>query len=933
MNITKNHTLDIIVNGENLELSENSINLRMNRVINQPNKLSTTQGEYSFTFNVPVTKHNAKLFNHINVPSRNNKFNTRYGATVIADGITIFEGTLKITGIDNNEFKCNLYKSKVNTIDNIFGDMTMNQVKWSIPFNGINTINQLNADENSKVFFPLVAYSLFQKSYKYDMNNPLADKLSGKYEIDDTNKFYYNSFIPSVNLIELLKKICETKGYMLSGNILSNPIMNNIYLSNYIADKQDPLYNYGSEEMGVLEFESTFQNWNPSWKPSSYYNVFNGVIYHTYDYKFSYPTRQDGIIRYDNYNGCLYYSLISQLRAETDGDYYCKLNVKKNNSKMLLGDGDVIQIPCDGWWEITVDAEIGIPDSQGTIEALQNKGNANEKTQIPYSRDNMPVEMQVLRYNASDGDASNITPEPIYYGVYPNEEKPMVNFSTNAGWVWGMDYYSNAKQDSDFIGDMWNITKPICIPKLESETDTLITAIDAAHNDSFICGISQSTYGSNIGYIKNGRSYDKTVDAFNESLYNCDGYYIYNKSDIPTKKKTDKNKNSLKGITDNVTVQGRKTRGKLHLLVKLNKNDMIKPILTIRKYVSRTDDNLGDIPAIYKATCHMNFKIRAVAPKDTNSGKLSYNSNSLFSKDLELGNFQNQEQKISEFITNVQKAFNLSISQNGNQIVMDTNIIADNYTTPIDIDNRTNINDAVFTSVEYPASVEVKFNVNTEEEGFYRSVEENTTPEQMQSPNWKDYGDYGYSKVDITNADDAQPISQQLQFSHNWYREFQIKNDKQNAKIKIPVIGKSEWWIEGYKYEEYARYDGRGFRQRFWFRDKPTNIKLKVNVSESLNESETYIITTPIPTKTINGELINLTYYNNNNSLLNRFFNININPKNDEIEVECYLTPSEFIILSKCGCVKFDDDIYQINEITGYDPLNNNPTKLLLMKK
>lgn len=258
MNIN-NHTLDIVVNGVAVDLYEDAVNLRMNRVINDPTKISTTQAEYSFTFDLPITQNNGKIFGHINASSKPNKFSTRYNCEVYADNILIFRGTLKVASIEDNSFKCNLYQSKISTLENIFGESTMNEISWKVPFKGTSTINEVNADPNTKYFFPLVAYSLFQK-VPWNTTDSGNRRYSDKYLIDYSNRFYFNSFVPSLNLIELLKKCCELKGYQLQGNIISDPIINDIYLSNYIADEQDPLYNYGIPEMGEVSFDFDFHN-------------------------------------------------------------------------------------------------------------------------------------------------------------------------------------------------------------------------------------------------------------------------------------------------------------------------------------------------------------------------------------------------------------------------------------------------------------------------------------------------------------------------------------------------------------------------------------------------------------------------------------------------------------------------------------------------
>jgi surface protein len=233
------------------------------------------------------------------------------------------------------------------------------------------------------------------------------------------------------------------------------------------------------------------------------------------------------------------------------------------------------------------------------------------------------------------------------------------------------------------------------------------------------------------------------------------------------------------------TDNGRRTKGTLKTIVRLQKNDMLVPFAQTRGYYiepegSRTETSVIIDPVFYQADANINLRIRAVAPYLTQKTKLKYDMNSLFDVNLNLGNFNNQEQKISEFIENIQKAFNLSFQQDGTNIILNKNKLDKELTAPVDIDTKVNTMDATYTAIDFPKAIEVKWSIDTDEEGFYRSVEDNTTEEQMQSNNWKDYGDYGYEKVNVSNADDATDLSQSLQFSYNWYRPFTLANKVTN---------------------------------------------------------------------------------------------------------------------------------------------------------
>lgn len=915
-----NHTLEIYVNGIPIDLFDDGVNLRINKVINDPTKINTTTAEYSFTFNLPVTDTNAKAFNYANISSKRNKFSGRYPAEVYADNILIFSGTIKVASVEEGEFKCNLFQSKINTLETIFGESKMNEISWKVPFKGINTINEVNANPDTKYFFPFVAYSLFNKVPETESSSGYR-KYTDKTVIDNTNRFYFNSFVPSLNLVELLKKCCELKGYELKGDILSDRILNDIYLSNYIGDEQDPLYNYGDPDMGELSFDISFKNYTNN----------DGTIRFPLsyiDYTLAHPIPYPSAGRdYGNYTNFLVYSLLD--------DGLSNISNVVNESKLLVDGG--IQIPADGWYEITLNADFGVSPSQGTLTDVyectgferasryDTAPKVYEKVSKEYSLFNMPLEIQIIKYNADDGDVESISHDLIYYGNYPNEytldsqRRAAQRTSTSSSDRVASRGGSNSRPAPDRTATAYTYTNVTGT----SEGQSVTTAVDPYNNPNFICGLSQSNWSRSVGYIKNGYSWNYDDRTHTESLYNCNGYYCYTGlTEGSGYLQSTVNQNSLVGATTTTCVPStnRHSKGDCKIIVKLAKNDMLVPFIQNRAYYSENDNIIN-----YMIEATASIKVRAVAPDITSKTKLTYNMNSLFDKDLNLGNFNNNQQKISDFFNDVQKAFNLSFQQDGKNIIINKQKINDKLSAPVDIDKKVNTNDAIFNEIEFPRSIEVKFKVDTEEEGFYRSVEDNTTEEQMQSNNWKDYGDYGYQKVNVSQADDSTDISQSLNFSYCWYQDFDVTQNDQSANINIPIIGKTEWWIEGLDYEGYSQYDGRGLTQRFWFRGEQSEVNIKID------EDDTYKVTTTSNYKIYDSDIVYLNYNNGVNTLLGKYFNIDIDSGSDEVEIEVYLTPHEYKHISMGASVHFDDNIYKVLEIQGYDPSGTNPTKLKLM--
>ena len=68
--IYKEHLIELYVNGNKVELEDQkSINMRFNNVLQDPTKVTSTQAEYSFEFELPATPRNNTILSP-SIPSR-----------------------------------------------------------------------------------------------------------------------------------------------------------------------------------------------------------------------------------------------------------------------------------------------------------------------------------------------------------------------------------------------------------------------------------------------------------------------------------------------------------------------------------------------------------------------------------------------------------------------------------------------------------------------------------------------------------------------------------------------------------------------------------------------------------------------------------------------------------------------------------------------
>ena len=187
--LEKNHYIELYINGQPIELnSQDSLNLRLNNVLFNPTQTTTTQATYSYSFQIPSTPNNDKVLDYANNLAKLNKFHARYPAQVYSDGELLFDGSLTVQSYKNKQYTCNLVNIKINTIDEIFGEMKLTDLHWDVDFKGASSINAANSG-NTKYFFPLACYGMGQFQKTYVTKDEVGGTYTPKHQIDKYNKW------------------------------------------------------------------------------------------------------------------------------------------------------------------------------------------------------------------------------------------------------------------------------------------------------------------------------------------------------------------------------------------------------------------------------------------------------------------------------------------------------------------------------------------------------------------------------------------------------------------------------------------------------------------------------------------------------------------------------------------------------------------------
>lgn len=960
--ISANYNIQIEINGQQVDIfSQSDLNLRMNLVLYDPTKVNGTSNEYSFSFELPRTARNCQIMDFVDLLPKRGKFNKVFTAVVYADGNLIFEGVYKVSEINEDAIKGNLVDIRISDLDGIFGDSVMADLKWYVPYTGVSTINSVNHDSESKYFFPMVCYGAFQKKPRLQIEE--YTDYSSLFTIDDTNRWYDESFIPSMNYCELVKRLFKAKGYKVAGKIFDDPVASKVFLSNYIDNDQVPTYNIGGDR-GKLTVNWQYRN---SYATTS---VTSGRKFiPTLQQSLMYPKMPTGKGLSEkgyNYEVTCNHDIFTDILNNREKD--SSLYVDYNNTEMFR-DG-VIIIPADGLYKIEMEGTLSLNDINGATFSSWVNPKINEKNKdtskegevtFTTSWATAPVEIQLVR-NENETELigsfdEDINGRTIYPHQAPTEYSLIANSNTGGtvvrhnpnignastggadnsgstyygprgatGGLGSVTYGSSRRGTGSTTTASTNASRKVTIQNGYVPKVGEIVAYDPIANPYFICGATSIGKDDNgtrkgaCGVIKNGRSWDTTLMDRNYSGYICDGYFPYKGGTWG--ERTEYNINTLNGAVPCVCqdVNSRTKRFTINCVVYLRKNDVLM-LKGLSRYLDFTDSEIGRLSntdcATYPFSTTGTLRIEALSPNymDLKGTDFNYNMVSKFDKDLNLGQFLSVDEKQVDFVNDFIKVFNLSTSIKGKTVEFRTNNMANG--SWIDFDNRVALKDINIMPIEFPLTYEVKFDIDDEEAGFYKSVEDSG---HINDDDWKDWAERGSAPIQMNNpllTDEKTEI--QLKKSYCWYMMF----NKGRQTISMPVIAKDEYFIDGGDYEEYMRVDGRSLKQRMFFR-RGLYVDLPTTVGETV---------TPELVKNTSDEGIDINYYpTDKKSFFNRYFKVAKNRYSNYIEFEAYLTYEEYEQLKQGYYVKIDSDLYIPSKVTGFDPTGKNKTKITAIK-
>lgn len=276
--------VNLTFDNQSIELSElEDIGYRIQRLAFDTNKLSSSGGDFSTSFTLPKSKNNVKALKVTDEISSINKFNRlkAYIAILYINGQQVFKGIATLKGINKNGYQIEMKGENVEWIQ-LLDNIKLNRLgytqdptnpnttipTWLVPFNGGETINQLNDLDNQQtdIFFPTIVYNNTPKTDYFDFSSKdIFGIYNGTTQTSPAKDFpnilncqtgyfgqrqglTFEDFPPAVYYANLIKKCFMEIGWNATGEIFNTNWFNRLY----IPYTNTGFYKYNWKTLGYL---------------------------------------------------------------------------------------------------------------------------------------------------------------------------------------------------------------------------------------------------------------------------------------------------------------------------------------------------------------------------------------------------------------------------------------------------------------------------------------------------------------------------------------------------------------------------------------------------------------------------------------------------------------------------------------------------------
>lgn len=254
------------------------LSIRLNRIVDDLRNPSKKFGDFSYSFTLPFTKNNNRVFSNMNTFDTQNKFVAKtFQAKVILNDDTLLQGELVVNEILQDGYKCVLYSAFKSLADQLKSrdlvDLNFTSIEWDFE----NTIEEYNnatgantiTSENSDICFPLIFYNTQHVPYGI-LSDIVGEEDADIFNLDplyklttfyntyqtsgssDLNGVFYHQLPPAVFVKNTLKQIFKDAGFALSSSLFTDRTFNNL-ITPFTGD--DTAFDYGNGLTTTQDFK------------------------------------------------------------------------------------------------------------------------------------------------------------------------------------------------------------------------------------------------------------------------------------------------------------------------------------------------------------------------------------------------------------------------------------------------------------------------------------------------------------------------------------------------------------------------------------------------------------------------------------------------------------------------------------------------------
>ena len=308
--------------------------------------------------------------------------------------------------------------------------------------------------------------------------------------------------------------------------------------------------------------------------------------------------------------------------------------------------------------------------------------------------------------------------------------------------------------------------------------------------------------------------------------------------------------------------------------------------------------------------------------------------------------------KCNDYLNNFLKTFNCRLSRvDESTYSLDWMGKDDLFTNTVSIDPYCHNKDASFKRINLPSSIIYKFKVDAQEEGY---VHGNDSPYHGQQQ-WLFNQPNHTGELLIENPNNTSGSEKKTEslWSYTWLKTIKLSD---NTIIPAPVICDSKLWGDSYTYESVQRekLQTEKTMRLFYIYNKQRLINADTTIPElnyiritgqhkfrlliadafhweyGKHDGHSYIGERADSFIDYDNRRMN-TLNGNRKTITDNFFDLSLNGKQYEVTISCILPTFVYWDINKGSRVLFDDSLWKVKSVDGFDVSEQQPCELTLL--